>query len=198
MRIACQDIFRGLLRRKKFVKQYSVEIGLDDREAADALALLVVSLFEQHQTAVFAYLYRLVDERDLAHDLTQETFLRLFDKRERLPQIENQRAWIYRIATNLALTTLKRRQRFAWLPWRKEEGYLVAANDEFRQVDRRLLIEQTLARLPPKYRIPLLLYSRDGFSVREVAQVLAISEGAVKNRLYRARQAFQVLFEEDV
>ncbi|MEM7111525.1 MAG: RNA polymerase sigma factor [Chloroflexota bacterium] len=174
-----------------------MDVGFDGVQATDKLELLVVRLFEQHQTAVFAYLYRLVEERELAHDLTQETFLRLFDTRERLPNIENQRAWIYRIATNLALTALKRRRRFAWLPWRKEESGLVMT-DSTEPVAQRLLIEQTLSQLSPTYRIPLLLYSRDGFSVREIANVLQISEGAVKNRLYRARQAFRALFEEEV
>lgn len=180
------------------MKQVSVDIDQDRASAPDRLELLVVRLFEQHQTAVFGYLYRLVEDSDLAHDLTQETFLRLFDARERLPQIENQRAWIYRIATNLALTTLKRQRRFAWLPWRKSEEVAYQHQESSGEIDQRLLIEQTLSELSPKYRVPLLLYSRDGFSVREVAHVLGISEGAVKNRLYRARQAFRVLFREDV
>ena len=74
---------------------------------------LVVDLFEQYHSAVFAYLYRVVDDREWAHDLTQETFLRLFRARGRLSQVKNRRAWMYRIATNLALNALKRRRRFA-------------------------------------------------------------------------------------
>jgi RNA polymerase sigma-70 factor (ECF subfamily) len=50
--------------------------------------------------------------------------------------------------------------------------------------------------LPVRYRAPLLLYSHYGFSVREVAEVLEISEGAVKTRLHRAREAFRRLYAE--
>jgi len=60
--------------------------------AADETAALVADLFEQYHTPIFAYLYRLVDNRELAHDLTQETFLRLLQHGDRLRQVDNRRA----------------------------------------------------------------------------------------------------------
>jgi RNA polymerase sigma-70 factor (ECF subfamily) len=155
---------------------------------------LVVDLFEQFHTPVFAYLYRLVDDREWAHDLCQETFLRLFSARRKLLHVENRRAWVYRIATNVALNALKRRRRFAWLPWRHSDSLPLAASDPAEQADRRLAVEQALAHLPPHYRAPLLLHSHLGFSVREVAEALHISEGAVKTRLHRAREMFRELY----
>lgn len=155
---------------------------------------LVVDLFEQYHSAVFAYLYRLVGDRESAHDLSQEAFLRLFRARRRLPQVENPRAWLYRIATNVAFSALKRRQRFAWLPWRTADGALTAP-DPTEQVDQRVIVERALAQLPPHYRAPLLLHSHYGLSVREVAEALNISEGAVKTRLFRAREMFRRAYE---
>jgi RNA polymerase sigma-70 factor (ECF subfamily) len=157
---------------------------------------LVASLFEKYHEAIFAYLYRLLNDREAAHDLTQETFLQLFRTRDQLPDVKNQRAWIYRIATNAARNAIKRRQRFAWLPWRKVEPSSVSEPDPSHRIGRDLAIEQVLAELPPAYRAPLLLYSHDGFSVREVAQALGLSEGAVKTRLYRAREMFRDLYQE--
>jgi RNA polymerase sigma-70 factor (ECF subfamily) len=154
-------------------------------------AALVVDLFENYHTAVFAYLYRMVNDRDLAHDLSQETFLRLFRARHRLPQVENPRAYVYRIATNVALNALKRRRRFAWLPWRNTDAVYLTAPDPTEQADQRFDVEQALARLPLHYRAPLLLYCHYGFNVREVAEALGISEGAVKTRLHRAREMFR-------
>jgi RNA polymerase sigma-70 factor (ECF subfamily) len=155
----------------------------------------VVVLFEQYHTAVFAYLYRLVGDREWAHDLTQETFLRLFRARNRLPQVENRRAWIYRIATNLAFNALKRHRRFAWLPWRSADVAYLTAPDPTQESDRSLAVARALAQLPPHYRAPLLLHSHYGFSVREVARALNISKGAVKTRLYRAREMFRQVYE---
>jgi RNA polymerase sigma-70 factor, ECF subfamily len=53
-------------------------------------------LFEQYQGPIFAYIYRLVDQCELANDLTQETFLQLVRHRDRLPEVSNRRAWLYR------------------------------------------------------------------------------------------------------
>ncbi len=160
---------------------------------------LVVVLFEQYHTAIFAYVYRLVDDREWAHDLTQETFLRLFRTRDRLPEVENQRAWIYRIATNLALNALKRHRRFAWLPWRSGDVAHLTQPDPTEGADQSLAVERALAELPSRYRAPLLLHSHYGFSVKEVAQALNISRGAVKTRLYRAREMFRQVYQgEDI
>jgi RNA polymerase sigma-70 factor (ECF subfamily) len=156
---------------------------------------LVADLFEQYQAPVFAYLYRLVGDREWAHDLSQEAFLQLFRARHRLPEVENQRAWVYRIATNLALNALKRSRRFAWLPWRQVDDLRVHGSDPAEQVDEQTSLERALAELPADYRAPLLLYSRYGFSVREVARALDVSEGAVKTRLFRAREMFRQAYE---
>ena len=163
---------------------YGARIGCDSAD-------LVTDLFETYRAPVFAYLYRLLDDRDWAHDLSQETFLRLFRARHRLPQVENPRAYVYRIATNVARNALKRQRRFAWLPWRNTEAVHLTASDITEQVDQRVDVEQALVLLPPHYRAPLLLYSHYGFSVREVAEALSISEGAVKTRLHRAREMFR-------
>jgi RNA polymerase sigma-70 factor (ECF subfamily) len=164
-------------------------------EAHPDPTILVADLFEQYQRVVFAYLYHLVGDSEWAHDLTQETFLRLFRARHRLPQVENRRAWVYRIATNVAFNALKRRRRFAWLPWRSTDALHMAAPDPAEQADRRVAVERALAELPPHYRAPLLLHSHYGFSVRELAEALDISQGAVKIRLYRAREMFRQVYE---
>lgn len=155
---------------------------------------MVTELFEQFHAPVFAYLYRLVGDREWAHDLTQDTFLRLFRGRHRLPQVTNRRAWLYRIATNVALNALKRDRRFAWIPWQNTDDTCVAAPDPTEPSDKRLAVEQALTHLPLHYRAPLLLHSHYGFSVREVAETLSISQGAVKARLYRAREMFRKVY----
>lgn len=160
----------------------------------DAMAV-VADLFEQLHTVVFAYLYRLVGDREWAHDLSQETFLRLLRARHRLPQVENQRAWVYRIATNVAFNALKRRRRFAWLPWRSRDTLRLDIGDWSDPSDQRMSVERALACLPATYRAPLLLHCHYGFSVREVAEALGISEGAVKTRLHRAREMFRQAYE---
>ena len=166
------------------------------RAAADETADLVADLFEQYHSQIFAYLYRLVDNRELAHDLTQETFLRLLQQGDRLQQVDNQRAWTYRVASNLAFNALKRQRRFAWLPWRQGDGYTLSQAGPAQTVAEQEAVQQALAALSPTYRAPLLLYSHYQLSVREIAAVLDISESNVKVRLHRARQQFREAYGE--
>ena len=160
-------------------------------------AATVAGLFEQYHGAVFAYLFRLLNDRERAHDLAQDVFLQLFRYRAKLADVENERAWLYRIASNLAFNALKRERRFAWLPWRHEDTFHWQESGPETQVAEETAVAQALHQLPPNYRAPLLLYSRYDFSVREIAMVLDISEGAVKNRLWRAREMFRQVYERD-
>ena len=152
----------------------------------------VVALFEQYASQTCAYLYSMVGNWELANDLNQDLYLRVFRVRNQLGNIENRRAWLYQIATNLALNEIKRRKRFAWLPWHWEdaEPKLVWVDSWEEEVAQNEIIAQALAQLSIDYRLPLLLFSGHGFSIQEIAQTLQISEGAVKTRLHRARQMF--------
>ncbi len=157
----------------------------------DGGALLVAQLFDHYSDAIFAYLYRLVGNRDAAEELAQETFLRAFNARGRLSQAINQRAWLYRVATNAAFDHLRRGRRFAWLPWSTAHDLRAPQPDVADAANQRDALERAFQSLPVDYRAPLLLHSYDGLTVAEVADALGISESAVKMRLRRAREMFR-------
>jgi len=156
---------------------------------------LATHLFERYANEIFAYLQRMAGDREMAQDLAQDTFLAAYRARNQIAHLDNPRAWLYRIATNLALNALKRRRRFAWLPWHSEErpdhGNLA------EEVGRQTLIETALAALPPDYRASLLLYAHHGFRISEVAEALNISEGAARMRLHRARTLFRQVYRKE-
>ncbi|HOG45252.1 MAG TPA: RNA polymerase sigma factor [Anaerolineae bacterium] len=160
-----------------------------DAAGCDRATQLVVDLYARHRCEVYAYLCRLLHNAQWAEDLAQETFVRALAEGPRLCGVENHRAWLYRVATNLALNALKRGRRFAWLPWR-------AAHDAgspglAEAIDRKSAVEAALAALPLAYRAPLLLYAHDGLSVAEVASVMGLSAAAVRTRISRAREMFE-------
>ena len=158
----------------------------------------VVDLFDAHHQAIFGYLYRMTGrERELAEELTQETFLKAFQARDQLPRIVNHRAWLYRIATNLALNARKRRSRFRWLPWSRAPEAQTSV-DVLQGAEIRLDLERALDRLSPSLRAPLLLSAVQELRGREIAEALGISEGAVRTRLYRSREQLRAIFQEDV
>lgn len=167
---------------------------MSDHAACVEASCPVSHLFERHHAEIFGYLSRMVGDRELAQDLAQETFLQTHRARGRLQEILNQRAWLYRIATNLALNALKRRSRFAWLPWLAVDW---PDRDATEQVGERVAVEAALASLKPAYRAPLLLYCHYGLSLAEVAGALGIKEGAARTRLYRAREMFRQAYERE-
>ncbi len=160
--------------------------------AAEAGTALAVDLFERYHEEVYGYLCGVVREAAWAEDLAQETFLRALRAR-RLSEVQNHRAWLYRVATNVALNALKRRRRFAWLPWRAGDRE-ASAPDVAEQVAQRGVLEAALAALPPGYRAPLLLYAQYGLSPAEVADALGLSEAAARKRIYRATVMFRQAF----
>lgn len=167
-------------------------------QVQDKAADQVAALFDQYAKPVAVYIQCLVGEAELAYDLTQETFLELFRTRQRLAGVENPRAWIYRIATHLALNELKRRRRFVWLPWNQDrnEPALVWVDLE-SDAGSREQIERVLAQMTSDYRAALLLFSSYGFSIHEIAETLQINEAAVKTRLHRAREMFRKAYDQE-
>ncbi len=166
----------------------------DARRAARAL---LERLFAEYQTPILNYLYRLVGDAHLAEDLAQETFARAWQAAPKLPEVENPRAWLYRIATNLAHDHHRRARLLAWLPLREQEPHLEQpgpeeGNDPLEGAKMRA----ALLRLPVEYRVPLVLYVCEGFRSDEIAATLAISRDAVKQRLVRARERLRGLLEE--
>jgi RNA polymerase sigma-70 factor (ECF subfamily) len=160
-------------------------------QGSDTQTQQVAELFEQHRAAVYAYLARMTRDAALAEELTQETFLKLHAARARLPAIENVRAWIFRIASNTCSTTLRRNRRFRWFNLEGPEGRRARSpGDSPRQLIERDAVERALNSLSEDYRAPLLLFGHYGFRVAEIAEILGISEGAVKTRVYRAKEMF--------
>lgn len=146
-------------------------------------------LYLSYQPQVLRYLTRVVGHADTARDLTQETFLRA--TRSDVPDDEqHQRAWLFRIARNLALNHLRDSTRRA------------AANDQLpRPVmsagahDTTYIVQEALEKLTPLDRDVFTLREAGGLSYDEIAQACAITPDAVRSRLQRARQALRVLLQ---
>ncbi len=158
--------------------------------SAAELAAHFERLFVEFHTPILNYLYRLTGDPATAEDLTQEAFTPAWRARGQLAQVENPRAWLYRIATNAARDHARRRRLLAWLPLAGEaerHPNLARSSHEDGALESERM-RQALLKLSPDYRIPLVLYTCQDFSVAEIAAALEISADAVKQRLVRARQ----------
>jgi RNA polymerase sigma-70 factor (ECF subfamily) len=153
------------------------------------------ALFAAYQQPILSYLYRLMGDAARAEELCQEVFARAYRARRSMDDVQNVRAWLYRIATNAARDQLRRRRLLTWLPLFDEDPALLVDNLEASALEMHTL-EQALLKLDPDLRMPLVLYTCQELSTQEIADVLGISRDAVKQRLVRARLRFRELYQE--
>ena len=154
------------------------------------------SLFSAYQQPILSYLYRLLGDAARAEEVCQEVFTRAYRARRSMDQVENVRAWLYRIATNAARDQLRRLRLLTWLPLFDEDPALLVESPETSALETHA-VEQALSKLNPDLRVPLVLYSCQELSTREIAQVMGISQDAVKQRLVRARLRFRELYQHE-
>jgi putative glutamine amidotransferase len=136
-------------------------------------------------------LTRMVGDRETAEDLRQETLARAWRSGPREAQAPVVRAWLHRTATNLALDELRRRKRREHVPL---HAGLAAGTAHDAPRDPRL--REALAQLTAHQRLVLLLRFEAGLSLREVGELLDLSEDAARKRVARARAVFLDAYAE--
>ena len=153
------------------------------------------TLFEQYQLPILNYLNRMVSDRSVAEDLTQDTFIKAWNALGSTPADLAFRPWLYRIATNTAISHLRRRKLVQWIPFLGGDEDLHPSGESVEgTVTRHIDIERALRKLPRHYASVLLLRHYQGLSLAETASALNITENAAKLRLFRARKAFAEVY----
>jgi RNA polymerase sigma-70 factor, ECF subfamily len=149
-----------------------------DRDALDAL-------FRSIQSPLFRYLVGITGRHDLAEDILQEVFLRIYRKLGWLRDVELFRPWAYRIATRAAFRRLKQEQRRS----ERSEGDISLGSIPATPRREELSGEEAegfyrlVERASPASRAVLVLFYLHGMSLEEVADVLGLAIGTVKSRL---------------
>ncbi len=136
----------------------------------------------------------MVGNEQAAHDLSQETFLRAWRHFAALCQHAEPRAWLFRVATNLAWSFLRRRAARPVLPLDED---LMGQSDPGRRVAISDLVAQALTSLTPRQRAALILHEVEGLSCEEIGALLGISRDAVKMTLWRARDQFRAHYQRE-
>ena len=154
------------------------------------------SIYRSHAAAVYALGRRMLIDETEARELTQDTFVRVW---ERLTQFRGQSelaTWIHRIAVNIALNRLRSTKRDA--ARLLDEDVDAWANDVRRadvDVHTRLDVDAAIARLPDGARTVFLLYDVEGYSHDEIAQMTGMAPGTARAQLWRARRALMRMLD---
>ena len=139
---------------------------------------------------LFKVVYHIIRDKTIAEDLCQEAFLRYYNKRIPLPNINESRYWLIRVAKNLAFNYRKRKVRETGAVDRlKQEGHKIQVDSQYDLIKEETIaaVKDAVDSLPVKYRSVLILKEYGELNYKEIAKILHISENNVKIRVYRAR-----------
>jgi RNA polymerase sigma factor, sigma-70 family len=180
------------------IQQTQLDGLIKRAKARDFLAFEL--LYHAYKKVIWERLAFLLGDKETAHDIFQETFLRVWINLPELKQEVPFEAWIRRIAVNLAIDYLRHEKKVVFvslshegLEQRSWDVGIYMDSPEIR-LSEQDYIEQTLARLPLRYRTCLLLQDHWGYSQREIAQILNISEKGVSAYVSRSRKLFREIY----
>ena len=157
-------------------------------------------IVSRYRNPLTNYLFRMLNDYEEAVDLAQETFVRVYFAIERYHTEYAFSTYIYRIATNLAISEIRKRKRRTILSLTGLFQADADDNTEFQPADDKALpdkdliddeqgrvIARAIATLPPKYRVPVILRDVEGKTYDEIAAILELGLGTTKSRISRAR-----------
>ena len=155
----------------------------------------------QHSQSLYSTALRMTRNQTDAEDLVQETYLKAYRSYDTFESGTNLRAWLFRILTNTFINKYRAKQR---RPQETELGegedlYLyrrlptlaTSAEEELLDLFPAEEVRRALEELPENYLLPVLLSDVEGFTYKEIADILDIPMGTVMSRLHRGRKAIQ-------
>lgn len=162
---------------------------------------MIQTWYREYGSQIYRYIFKMVQDTYQAEDLTQETFIRAYEKMDSISNINQPKTWIYSIAHNVTMDYLRRKTRFSsllqFLKPIKIHSPSAESMMEMKEDSKRILKE--LSMLKPSYREVFILRKIHGFSVGETAMILGWTEGKVKITLSRSIKKLQSnLDKEDI
>jgi RNA polymerase sigma-70 factor (ECF subfamily) len=159
-------------------------------------------LVQAYQIPVYNLAYRMLGNAQEAEDASQEAFLRAYKRLNTYQPDKKFSNWILSITSHYCIDLLRRR-RFQWLSVEDDPAVAWLSSDEEQPDDAALRRERSeevralLDRMEPGYRAPLVLRYWHDLSYKEIAEILELTEPAVKTRLHRARLQMAALLEKN-
>lgn len=149
-----------------------------------------ISLVERLKDTVFRLARSILSDIHLAEDVTQDVFVRVWQQREAIVRSDHPRAYICRIAHNLAIDRLRHRERER--SFAIEEVAITSRNyDDTERSDMVMLTKRFISELPERQRIVIHLRDVEGYELEDIAQILETDEASVRVNLSRARKSIK-------
>ena len=145
-------------------------------------------IYEKHVDRVYRLALRMTSNPALAEDLTQDVFVRAFDRMHQYRGEAELGTWIHRVAISVILNAVKKRQSTRTRELPLTATVPAVSNSGAIGFDARERVRAAVSQLPDDLRVVVLLYDVEGYTHNEIADMMGINAGACRMRLLRARQ----------
>ncbi len=164
-----------------------------------------VTLMERYQAPLYTFILRMLGDPVGAKDMLQETFIRVWERRDQYREIAQFSTWLYTIAANLVRSELRKRKLRRWIPLGHhdddqpeidppDDGFL--PDELANSSGLRVKINQALKKLPSEFREAVVLRDINDLSYEEIATALNVPVGTVKSRVNRGRARLQEMLRQ--
>jgi RNA polymerase sigma-70 factor, ECF subfamily len=178
-------------------------------QAGDSAAF--EQLVDYYKHRIYNYVLRMVGDPDTAEDIAQETFIRAYSSLASFRGASSIQTWLYRIASNLAIDTMRRR-KYRYNSFSLDEPLSTLDSEVSRDIEddtpgpqRQLQTRQlqqkvtdAIVQLSPKLRTVIILYELQGMSYDEIAEIVGAPLGTIKSRLFNAREQLRELLGDQI
>jgi RNA polymerase sigma-70 factor, ECF subfamily len=151
------------------------------------------ALYEQHVDRIFRLAVRMTGSIEMAEDLTQDVFIRAFDRLHQFRGESGLGTWLHRVAITVILNAIAKRKAAAAREVPLEPSVLATSRSGAIELDVRDRVRAAVAQLPEELRVVVLLYDVEGYQHNEIADLMGISAGACRMRLLRAHQLLRTM-----
>lgn len=148
-------------------------------------------LVDKYKKPVLNTIYRLINQKEDAEDLTQEVFLKIYQSAEKYTPQAKFTTWLYKIVYNTSFSYLKKRKNFKPLSLEVESTIpdkALSIEEQVIQAETAEGIKKAVDSLPVQQRMAIILKQYDDLSYEEIAEIMKTSVSSVKSLLFRARE----------
>lgn len=160
-------------------------------------------LVDKYKSLVFTLIYRIVKSKEEAEEVSQDTFVKAYNSLSRFKGDSKFSTWIYRIAYNSSLDSLKKNKKHIKdIPIEgvaeNQIGIIDDTLSRMEETERETAIKRCLNKLPSDESFLLTLYYYEDLTVKDISEVLGMSNSNTKIKLYRSRKRLASIFRQQL
>lgn len=156
-------------------------------------------LVTRYKKLIYSVIYNMINNKEDVNDIAQEVFIKIYKALDKYDPKYKFSTWSVKIATNHCLDVV-RKKKINTMPIDEVIGVssdIDTPESRYIKQEQSEWINNELSKLPEKYRVPLILYHKNGLSYEEITKILNEPMSIIKNRLFRARKMLKQKLSEE-